>query len=169
MNWQRVVLTSLLIWAINPQAHASDTEPRTLCFFSLNTSKEFELTRSFLEEANNLGYTSIRTVEFHDPGQDANPETSFRAMLDSAQVCDGLVISGHHTGSFGGNRAKGVLNINFLEQLSCDAQYEDFFQQVKGVWLQGCRTLGIGPLGLELNNDEELQADYHTQRVKKRK
>jgi hypothetical protein len=151
-------------WATAALAQTT-MQSQNLCFFSLNNSKEFELTRSFLDKANRSGGRKINVVEFHDPGEDANPESSFRKMIATHQACDGLVISGHHTGSFGGARAKGVLNISFLEELSCDPQYEAFFRQVKDVWLQGCRTLGVGLMEFESDDSGELQADYHMQRV----
>ena len=154
----------LLSWTAAAQPQSMD-HPQTLCFFSLNNAKEFLLTRAFLLEASNFGKRHTRVVEFHNPDSDAHPESSFRAMTDTGQVCDGLVISGHHTGSFGGNRADGVLDISFLEELSCNPRYEAFFQRVNAVWLQGCRTLGVGPMALESGDGGELQADYHMQRV----
>lgn len=159
-----VLSLGLLLWAIAAQAQAGP-ETRTLCFFSLNNSKEFELTRDFFDGVNRPGGDRVEVLEFHDPGRDANPESSFVKMIDKQQLCDGLVISGHHTGSFGGKRAKGGLNISYLEALSCDVRYRDFFQQVKGVWLQGCRTLGVGAADLDVDESQELQADYHMQRV----
>lgn len=143
----------------------ADAQPRTLCFFSLNSAEEYQFTRAFLERTDRAGSHPVRAAEFHDPVRDANPESSFRGMVESGQVCNGLVISGHHTGSFSGHRADGVLNISFLEQLSCDPAHEDFFRRVNAVWLQGCRTLGIGPLESGLDGDYEVQADYHMQRV----
>jgi hypothetical protein len=59
----------------------------------------------------------------------------------------------------------GVLNIALLEQLSCDPRHQGFFEQVDAVWLQGCRTLGVGPLESGLDVGEEVRADYHMQRV----
>jgi hypothetical protein len=117
MNWARLILLSPLFGASFSTAQAGGAEARTLCFFSLNNSREFELTRSFLDQASRLGGNSIHVVELHDPERDANPQTSFKQVLESKPGCDGLVISGHHTGSFGGNRAEGVLNISYLEQL----------------------------------------------------
>ena len=163
MNQNGAIALCVLALVFAIPGHTAEPETKTLCFFSLNNVREFELTYAFLEEADTPG--TVRTIEFHDPGRDSNPKSSFRSMLESPQTCDGLVISGHHTGSFGGNRASGVLNINFLEELSCDPRYEDFFQQVQAVWLQGCRTLGVGPIEAGSDGEEELQADYHMQRV----
>jgi len=153
-----------LSWASAAQPQTSE-QSQSLCFFSLNNAKEFQLTRAFLDKTNTFGKGQAHVFEFHDPDRDAKPESSFRSMAEKGQVCDGLVISGHHTGSFGGNRADGVLDISFLEELSCNPRYEEFFQQVNAVWLQGCRTLGVGPMALESDEGGELQADYHMQRV----
>ena len=80
-------------------------------------------------------------------------------MVESGVVCDGLVISGHHTGSFGGKRAKGSLSIDLMEELSCNPKYKALFNNVKGLWLQGCRTLGVSKI------ETTDTADFHTQRV----
>ena len=90
-----------------------------------------------------------------------DPEESFKKMVESGEPCDGLVISGHHTGAFGGKRAQGSLGIDFLEKLSCDEKYSDWFDNINAVWLQGCRTLGTG----EIVSEEGASADYHTGRV----
>jgi hypothetical protein len=159
-----VIALILLLWGVTVPAAALG-DPANLCFFSLNSTREYELTRRFVERANPLLERSVRVVEFHDPAREPDPEASFEALVASGTVCEGLVISGHHTGSFSGHRAEGVLNIDLLERLSCDPDYEPFFRQVNALWLQGCRTLGIGPLGPGAGGDRELQADYHMQRV----
>ncbi len=153
-----------LLWGVTVPAVGQDA-PTNLCFFSLNSTKEYELTRRFFERANPLLERPVQVLEFHDPAREADPEASFEALVASGNACDGLVISGHHTGSFSGHRADGVLNIGLLERLSCDPDYEHFFRQVNAVWLQGCRTLGIGPLEPGSGSERELQADYHMQRV----
>ena len=162
MHLKRLLPFGVLLWAAAAQA---GTREQNLCFFSLNNSREFELTRALLERENSPGGNQINVVEFHEPAQDAIPSSSFKRMIATNPTCDGLVISGHHTGSFGGARAKGVLDINFLEELSCDATYTDFFKKVKSVWLQGCRTLGVGAMESGSGDNVELHADYHMQRV----
>jgi hypothetical protein len=161
MNKHRFISTGLLLCAFGIQPALAG--PKNLCFFSLNNSREYELTKAFLERSTGAEGNAINAMEFHGEGQ--NPEATFQAMVERQQLCDGLVISGHHTGSFGGRRAEGVLDISFLETLSCDARYEDFFNQVKGVCLQGFGIVELGPLGAAVENSEELQADYHMQRV----
>ena len=46
-----------------------------------------------------------------------------------------------------------------MEKLSCNPKYKNFFNNVKGLWLQGCRTLGVNKI------EETDTADHHTQRV----
>ena len=89
------------------------------------------------------------------------PEELFQKTVESGQICDGVVVSGNHPGSFGGKRANGKLGIDFMERLVCEEKYNDWFSNVKALWLQGCRTLGIG----EKVSEEESSADYHTSRV----
>jgi hypothetical protein len=163
-RWLTANVVGALLWLSAHTALAAQPE-KTLCFFSLNNALEYHLTTDFLEQAERAGYGKVRTLEFHNPDSDSVPESSFDAMLESRPPCDGLVISGHHTGSFGGNRARGVLDIGFLEERSCDPAHRDFFSGVKAVWLQGCRTLGVGPIAPEAGAGEELLADYHMQRV----
>lgn len=96
---------------------------------------------------------------------DADPEVAFQKMVDANANCDGLVISGHHTGAFGGKRADGTLKIDFLEKISCDPKRKDWFKKIKALWLQGCRTLGVGVIAPEEVGDEQFSADFHTSRV----
>ncbi len=143
----------------------TEDRPRRLCFFSLNNDREFELTRSFLADAARTGGRAVVVEEYQRPEIEADPEQSFRAMAASGDVCDGLVISGHHTGSFSGIRADGDLSISALEALSCAPAYRGFFRRVNAVWLQGCRTLGAEPRDETPGVAGEFSADYHMQRV----
>ena len=129
-----------------------------ICYFSLNNEKEFVEANKLTQKLNSFSQEKIHVHEYQTDG--GEPEKSFRQMLESGATCDGLVISGHHTGSFGGKRAQGSLGIDFLERMSCDPRYEKFFSKVKAVWLQGCRTLGQ-----EIVGDEEDNADFHRERV----
>ncbi len=101
----------------------------------------------------------IEVKEFVKENMSISPEDSFKEMVKSGTSCDGLVISGHHTGSFGGKRAKGSLGIDFLEKLSCNPEHYKFFKNIKALWLQGCRTLGVG----RIESNESV--DFHTDRV----
>ncbi|OQW46085.1 MAG: hypothetical protein A4S09_16760 [Proteobacteria bacterium SG_bin7] len=133
-----------------------------LCHISLNNKKEFELSKSFLEKIQErLGTKDYFNVtEFQEQGK--SPEETFGKIVKSGHTCDGLVISGHHTGAFGGSRASGTLRIDTLEKLSCELENEPWFSKVNSLWLQGCRTLGAEKEGS--NNNDNL-AEYHAQRV----
>ncbi len=128
-----------------------------ICYFSLNHTKEFTEMEKFTKKLNKYSSIPIEVQEFVTTGSDA--EESFKKMVASGVQCDGLVISGHHTGSFGGANAKSNLGIDFMEKLSCDPKNEKFFNSIKALWLQGCRTLGVGKI--EANES----ADFHTGRV----
>ncbi len=137
-------------------------EPRKefhLCYFSLNNEKEFKVMKKFSTKLNKLSTTKINITEYQTKG--SAPNKSFKEMIESGAECDGLVISGHHTGAFGGKRASGSLGIDYLEKLSCNPKYKKFFENINALWLQGCRTLG-GKISPDTYQDT---ADYHTNRV----
>ena len=143
--------SSLLLWSGIARA-------ANICYFSLNNEKEFHESAKLVKKLNKVSPEKIQVFEYQTEGD--NPEESFGKMLDSGQRCDGLVLSGHHTGSFGGKRAQGSLGIDFLEKMSCDPRHKDFFSNIKSLWLQGCRTLGQRIVG-----DERDSADFHRERV----
>ena len=82
----------------------------------------------FTKKLNQVSKTPIEVQEFQSEGSDV--KDSFLKMVKSGVKCDGLVFSGHHTGSFGGKRGNGQLDISFMEELSCKDEYKDFFQEV---------------------------------------
>ena len=145
---------------LSVELKAEDTDSFHVCYFSLNNEKEFTEMKKFTKKLNQHSAHPISIDEYLTEGED--PAASFQKMVESGKRCDGLVISGHHTGAFGGKRSEGSLGIGFLEKLSCDKKYNDWFNRIKGLWLQGCRTLGTGEI---VAGDEEGSADYHTGRV----
>ena len=128
-----------------------------ICYFSLNNVKEFKEMETFTKKLNKHSKIKIEVQEFVTKGD--NAEDAFQKMVDSGVECDGLVISGHHTGSFGGANASSSLSIDFMEKLSCDPKNKKFFEKIKALWLQGCRTLGVGKI------ETYDTADFHTTRV----
>ncbi len=128
-----------------------------ICYISLNNQNEFLEMDKLMSKLNKYSKDPITVKEYLAPG--GNPEKAFEKMVKSGDKCDGLVISGHHTGSFGGKNASGSLDIDFMEKLSCKDEYKSFFNNIKGLWLQGCRTLGVGKI--EAYED----VDYHMNRV----
>ncbi|MGE3260468.1 MAG: hypothetical protein AB7K68_01700 [Bacteriovoracia bacterium] len=144
-----------------------------ICYFSLNKSDEYDLTKSFMNKLNANSAVKINVIEFQ-PDKDtiankkeAIPNTAFRKMVESGTKCEGLVISGHHTGSYGGKRAydKQRLEMDVMEALSCDPKHADFFRNINAVWLEGCRTLGVGTIVAGQEGDERFNPDHHTNRV----
>lgn len=151
-----LVVLSLLITA---PAFAAD-EPMRICHFSLNSDDEFRETKTFLDKLNKVSPTPIEVKEFMPKG--SKPEESFLKMVKSGVRCDGLVISGHHTGAYSGKLAKGKLSMDFMESLSCKPEYAEFFQNINAAWLQGCRTLGVGEIQTD---DDQGDAQFHMNRV----
>lgn len=133
-----------------------------ICYFSLNNEKEFEVMKDITDRANEISPRKIHVEEFLNTNQ--NPEEAFKKMIESGKSCDGLVISGHHTGSFGGKRADGSLSIGFIEKLKCNPKYSKWFENIKALWLQGCRTLGVN-IEMADPTSHELDADRQAQRV----
>lgn len=141
----------------------AETRSATICYFSLNNPKEYRDMNKLAQELNNKTGQKITVKEYMTENSD--PEVAFQKMVNSQANCDGLVISGHHTGAFGGKRADGTLKIDFLEKISCDPKHKEWFKKVKALWLQGCRTLGVGVIAPEEVGNEQFSADFHTSRV----
>lgn len=112
----------------------------------------------FAKQLNAYSTTDKILVEEEMADQDSGPE-AFKKLVKSGKTCDGLVISGHHTGAFGGARTNEELSIDDIEALSCQPELQKWFSNIKSTWLQGCRTLGVGRL-----RDTDT-ADFHTDRV----
>ena len=149
----------LFLVAISPSIGWSAT---TLCYFSLNQDKEFKVMENVVNKLNQVSKEKIEIKEFQT--ENGDPQKDFEAMINSGTVCNGLVISGHHTGSFGGKRSRGSLDISFLEKLSCMPPYANWFNNIRSLWLQGCRTLGVKIEADEYDNITN-SADANTERV----
>jgi hypothetical protein len=128
-----------------------------VCYFSMNNQKEIQILQSLFAKLNKVqSQFNFSAQEYLT--ENGVPSVDFLKMVSAGTKCDGLVITGHHTGSFGGERARGSLNIDFLENLSVHPEYRNWFSQIKAVWLQGCRTLSAKlPAG--------QTADGHANRV----
>lgn len=153
-------VNKLLIILVLISTFAYGNEEAQICYFSLNNEKEFKVMENVVNRINQFSQSKIKIHEYQL--NLSNPEESFIHMAKEAK-CDGLVISGHHTGSFGGKRADGSLSVDFLEKLSCKPEFKDFFANIKALWLQGCRTMGVSKDATI--EPEELSADFHTIRV----
>lgn len=155
-----IFLFSFLFWSFTSFSKNNSNQSRNelnICYFSLNSEIEYGVTLKFVNSVNISSSQKINVIEFQH--FNSNPEDSFREMVESGTRCDGLVISGHHTGAFEGHRASGSLSIDYLEGLNCDEKYYPWFSNVKALWLQGCRTLGAK---IETIGED---ADFQTERV----
>lgn len=152
------ILSTLILTSIGLTTSLYAEESTHICYFSFSNDQEVVVMKDFAKQLNEVSPRKITVSEYQVKG--SRPETSFKKMVESGVKCDGLVLSGHHTGSWGGKQARGNLSIEFLEKLSCDPKYAGWFDNIKALWLQGCRTLGetVAPT---TNN----VADYHTLRV----
>ena len=116
------LLIPISLWADTPvdmqRLNEAGGQSR-ICYFSLNNKKEFESVDKFTKKLNKKSNHQIIVEEF--AGKIRDPEKAFLEMVKEkvkrGQSCDGLVISGHHTGSFGGKQADGQLSIEFIEKL----------------------------------------------------
>src|SRR3989338_8774141 len=120
MSWIMFLIFAIQAWA--------DEKPFRLCYFSLNNEKEFQEAINFTERLNKVSPRKIEVIEYLDPKAEIDTETAFRNMVESGVECDGLVISGHHTGAWGGKRAQGSLSIDFLENLACEEKHQAWFR-----------------------------------------
>lgn len=158
----RAQISFILFGMISFSSFAKE-EAYNICYFSLNNKSEFKVMDEFTKKLNQHSPRKISVAEFLPQG--GKPEEAFKKMIESGTKCDGLVISGHHTGSFGGGRADGSLSINFLEDLKCDKKYQGWFEQVQALWLQGCRTLGETVEVTDMQEEDQTRADFHMFRV----
>lgn len=173
-----LLVTSVLAWS-GPEFQVPETAfpipeggdenlpPLRMCYFSLNNEKEFTEMTAFVSKIQRRIPRKIVVEELRDPGAVSSADESFKNMVSSGKACDGLVISGHNTGfSYAGKRARGAgLTLAGIEKLSCDPKYSGFFDNVQALWLQGCRSLGVGAIEPMDEERSDVSADFHMFRV----
>ena len=152
----QIIGAFLFLLSFQVQAEKKDFH---ICYFSLNNEKEFIEMKKFTDKLKKHSPYNISVTEYMINGD--NPKRSFKKMMKQKIKCDGLVISGHHTGAFGGARARGKLSIDFIEENSCSETDHNWFLNVKALWLQGCRTLGTTDTSI----GNEISPNFHTIRV----
>ena len=73
-----------------------------------------------------------------------NAEIAFQSMVDKSigagKTCDVLTLSGPNAGGFGAAET-GMLPLKFIEELSCQDKYRDWFAGVKTLYLHGSTTV----------------------------
>ena len=111
------------------------------CFFELdNTTTSDNLARKELKNVEIHRYHIEKQNGKREKGKKAF-ERMIREMSRNGKKCDNLVISGHHTGDWFGTKGQGVLLLKDLEALACKKGYQDWFQNIKALWLDGCNTV----------------------------
>ncbi len=124
----------------------------TFCFFSLNNPKEVEKLREKYK-----GNENVEVKEFYQE-EGKSVKESFKKMMET-QLCDALVISGHHTGYFAGKKSVSeyndsqALELDFMEEMACEDECEGWFSNVNSLFLMGCQTVKA---------DKRLQEDTDT-------
>lgn len=118
---------------------SADDNKTTFCFFSLNNPQEkITLEERYKDNPN------IEVKEFYGKANPSEPVKSvkdqFKAMLQTSE-CDSLVISGHHTGYFSGEQTGKILDLDFIENMSCEPGCGEWFSNVESLFLMGCQTV----------------------------
>lgn len=125
-----------------------------LCFFSLNNPWEYRRMRWFTNAINKHSPIKIKVSEFQM--MDADPVESFMQVLRTGVRCDGIVLSGHFTDEYYGDRADGDLTLEDLEELSCKPGFSEWFSQVNALWLQGCNTIKNSDKNKDVDDDDRV-------------
>lgn len=133
----------------------ADKNTTTFCFFSLNNPKEFHaLGKKYAKAVGNSGIKireykkgDVEIKEFYGmSSKGGSVKENFKKMLQESK-CDSLVNSGHHTGYFAGEQSidkhskSQVLDLNFIEEMSCEEGCGEWFANVKSLFLMGCQTV----------------------------
>lgn len=125
-----------------------------LCFFSFNNPLEFQQFRRFI--ASIQPHTPIKLSVAEYIANDADIEDAFLAVLNSGVKCDGVVLSGHHTDEFYGDRSSGDMDFDFLEEQACNPRHAAWFAHVKALWLQGCNTAKTKLMNEKVDDDDRI-------------
>ncbi|MGH8530995.1 MAG: hypothetical protein ACRETN_14310 [Nevskiales bacterium] len=125
-----------------------------LCFFSFNNPVEYQQFKRFIASIQPNTPIKLSVAEYI--ANDADVEDAFLAVLNSGVKCDGVVLSGHHTDEFYGDRSSGDMDFDFLEEQACNPRHAAWFSHVKALWLQGCNTVKTKMLNDEVDSDERI-------------
>ena len=125
-----------------------------ICFFELDNTRTSQNFKNRIKNNNQRTdlckkrqeFSSTNTVvHCYQPqiGKNERGAPAFKRMiqevLKAGDRCDGLVMSGHHTGNWYGKT--GGIKLKDMEDLSCDPKYRDWFSNIKALWLDGCNTV----------------------------
>lgn len=122
-----------------------ENKENVFCFFSLNSPDE----QVKLEEIYGK-VDGVKVEEFYGETPDKKSvQERYRDMLRT-QKCDYIIHSGHSVGYMAGDKSIETdgewnsdwkLDLDFLEDMSCEPGCEEWFSNVKGVFLMGCQTV----------------------------
>ena len=134
-------LPLFLLCPLFGEAFASE-KPR-MCYFQLTGATQSSGDEGeALKEKLRLGDDDVLISYFGADKGEARSADVFQDMVDKGTQCSALVISGYHTGSFyPKNPDRGGLDLTFLEKLACNPEHEDWFSNVKALYLHGSRTV----------------------------
>ena len=121
-----------------------------ICFFELDNTKTSQNFKNRIDKNSNnrlckkkQEFSSTNTVvHCYQPNQEKGVkafERMIQEITQSGDRCDGLVMSGHHTGNWYGGT--GRIKLKDLEDLSCNPNYRKWFSNIKALWLDGCNTV----------------------------
>ena len=120
-------------------------KPR-MCYFQLTSksrNNESGTEGKDLQQTFALQDTDeVLKIYFGDDSSTRRSSTAFKEMAESGETCSVLVISGHNTGDFHANNPdRGALQLKLIEELACDPKYQNWFSNVKALYLHGSRTV----------------------------
>lgn len=114
-----------------------------MCYFQLTSASRSGASgdeAKGLKGTFKLGDSSDALISYFGAKKADQTESAFKAMVSDGKQCDALVLSGYHTGDFfPDNPERGSLVLKLIEKLSC--QYENWFKNIKGIYLHGSRTV----------------------------
>ena len=139
-----ILLMIFVLSSVN--ASSLNSEPITVCGITINSDNEFKaMTRALGPIA-----SAIELVQYNKPDGrvEFEPEQWLDETCNSAVSCDVVVISGHFSGIFGHESLPVLLPLTTLERGACSNKCAGIFQNVKEVYLLGCKSLAT-------NDDQE--------------
>ena len=139
-----ILLMIFVLSSVN--ASSLNSEPITVCGITINSDNEFKaMTRALGPIA-----SSVELVQYNKPDGrvEFEPEQWLDETCNSAVSCDVVVISGHFGGIFSHESLPVLLPLTTLERGACSNQCAGIFQNVKEVYLLGCKSLAT-------NDDQE--------------
>lgn len=117
-----------------------------VCVFALNDEAESREFKQFFanHDVNVTYYAPIKKEDKNYTNEITQQFKSFvGSMIAKKQNCDLMTISGHHSGEFWGENVAGRLSLQDIYKMSCEPEYANFFNEIKGWWLLGCQTDGL--------------------------